>query len=248
MKKIIALIMVAVLMLTFAACGNTEDKTNNDETTTEASAEISTEANSEEVSEEVTDDTTEATEESTTEATTKEAEKETTTKKTEEPTKAPSVKIASAVELLNNVWAKYAEADKFPVAGGDEANMNMEGPGAFGLADGGEGFSAITHFPIGSISKIDSAATLMHMMNANTFTAAAYHVVGGDMNGLAKEVKESVMSTRWMCGFPERFVIITVDDYMVSCFGNGELVNTFKSKVKTAYPSATVVVDEAIVA
>ncbi len=195
MKKIIALIMVAVLMLTFAACGGNTD--NNGDTNKE---------------------------------------------------ETPAVTIASPVELLNTVWASYADDEKFPVAGGDEANMNMEGPGVFGLENGGEGFVAITHFPAESVAKIDSAATLMHMMNANTFTGAAYHVVDADMAALATEVKDSVMATRWMCGFPEKLVIVTVGEYMVSYFGHADLVSTFTAKLQAAYPSAEVVVDEPIVA
>ena len=190
MKKIIALVMVAVLMLTFVACGANGGK---EET--------------------------------------------------------PDVSVASPVELLNTVWASYAEEEMFPVAGGDmtEENMNMEGPGVYGLEDA-EGFANITHFPAESLAKIDAAATMMHMMNANTFTGAAYHVVDADMAALATEVKDSVMATRWMCGFPEKLVIVTVGEYMVSYFGNGELVSTFTAKLQAAYPSATVVVDEAIVA
>ncbi len=158
--------------------------------------------------------------------------------------------IASPVELLNTVWATYEDAEKFPAAGGDmsEANQNMEGPGVYGLEDV-EGFTATTHFPAESMAKIDAAATLLHMMNANTMTVAAYHVVEGeDMAALADEVKASVMSTQWMCGFPEKLVIVTVEDYMVSYFGNGEVVDTFTGKLTAAYATAEVVVDEAIVA
>ena len=193
MKKIIALIMVAVLMLTFAACGGNTDNGGKEET--------------------------------------------------------PDVAIASPVELLNTVWASYADEEKFPVAGGDmtEANMNMEGPGVYGLEDA-EGFVAITHFPADSMAKIDAAATLMHMMNANTFTCAAYHVVDADMAVLVTEVKDSILATRWMCGFPEKLVIVTVGEYMVSYFGNADLVSTFTTKLQAAYPSAEIVVDEPIVA
>lgn len=158
--------------------------------------------------------------------------------------------IASPVELLNTVWATYGEEEKFPAAGGDmtEANQNMEGPGVYGLEDA-EGFTAITHFPAESMAKIDSAATLMHMMNANTITIAAYHVVEGtDMKALADEVKASIASTQWMCGFPEKLVIVTVEDYMVSYFGKADVVDTFTAKLTAAYTTAETVVDEAIVA
>lgn len=37
------------------------------------------------------------------------------------------------------------------------------------------------------------------------------------------------MGRQWMCGFPDKLVVISVDDYLVSVFGNEELVNTFKT-------------------
>ena len=47
-----------------------------------------------------------------------------------------TVKIPDALTLLNEVWAKYAEEDKFSAAGGDydEANMKDGAPGKVGLA------------------------------------------------------------------------------------------------------------------
>lgn len=197
MKRIIAVIMAAMLMLACAACSTNTGNTDGTEGTTAA---VST--------------------------------------------------IASPLEILNTVWASYPEADKFAVAGGDmtEANMNMEGPGVYGLEDA-EGFTATTHFPAESMAKIDSAATLMHMMNANTFTAAAYHVVNAsDIEALTTEVKDSILATQWMCGFPEKLVIVTIDGYMVSYFGNGEIVDKFTTTLTTAYANANVAVNEAIVA
>ena len=41
-----------------------------------------------------------------------------------------------------------------------------------------------------------------------------------------------------MCGFPEKLVILTVGDYIVSVFGAGELTNTFVAKLSAEYSSA----------
>lgn len=43
-----------------------------------------------------------------------------------------------------------------------------------------------------------------------------------------------------MCGFPDKLVVITVDDYVVSAFGNGELIDNFKAKLTAVYKSAVV--------
>lgn len=159
------------------------------------------------------------------------------------------VDVASPLELLNKVWDSYAEEEKFPAAGGDmtEENSSMTGPGIYGLEDA-EGFVATTHFPAESVDKIDAAATLMHMMNANTMTVAACHVKdAAEVDALAGEVKDSVLATRWMCGFPEKLVIVTLGDYIVSYFGNGEVVDGFTAKLKAAFPAAVVATEEAIV-
>ena len=157
--------------------------------------------------------------------------------------------IASPLELLNTVWAAYPEDQKFAVAGGDmtEANMNMEGPGVYGIEDT-EGLDATLGFPAASVAKIDSAASLMHMMNANTFTCGAYHLVNADdKDALVSELKENIMNRQWMCGFPDTLVIVSVEDYVVAYFGNAEIITNFTTTLTTAYAQATVVCEESLV-
>lgn len=156
--------------------------------------------------------------------------------------------IATPVELLNTVWAAYP-GEKFAVAGGDmtEANMNMEGPGVYGIEDT-EGLDATLGFPAASVAKIDSAASLMHMMNANTFTCGAYHLVNADdKDALVSEIKDNIKNRQWMCGFPDKLIIVSVEDYVVSYFGNGEIVDNFTNALTTSYTQATVVCEEPLV-
>ena len=40
-----------------------------------------------------------------------------------------------------------------------------------------------------------------------------------------------------MCGFPEKLVILSVGDYIISVFGAGELIDTFTSKLTAEYDS-----------
>ena len=42
-----------------------------------------------------------------------------------------------------------------------------------------------------------------------------------------------------MCGFPEKLIIVTVgDDYVVSAFGNGMVMDAFKTAITTVYGDA----------
>lgn len=153
----------------------------------------------------------------------------------------------SALDVLQSTWETYEEENKFAAGGGDSQNMVMDEPGKFDVANTEE-LNGTLGFPADSAGKIDDAASLMHMMNANTFTAGAYHVTNADdVQGVADALKESIMNRQWMCGFPETLIIVKVNDnYLVSAFGNGEIIETFKTKLTGVYADATVVYEESL--
>ena len=50
-----------------------------------------------------------------------------------------------------------------------------------------------------------------------------------------------------MCGFPDKLVIATHDgNYVVSVYGDEELVNTFRDKLQAAYSDAAIACDKMI--
>ena len=156
--------------------------------------------------------------------------------------------VTSALDLLNTVWASYGEDEKFPSAGGDmsEENMSMEGPGKFSVEDASM-LDSTLGYPAASAGKIDDAASLVHMMNANTFTCGAFHVANAaDVDTVAAEVKDNIMNRQWICGFPDKLVIVNVDGYIVAFFGATDLVDGFNAKLAAAYSSAKTVCDEPI--
>ena len=158
------------------------------------------------------------------------------------------VTAKDALEILNTVWGSYAEDDKFAACGGDssEENARSDAPGVYSIADAAVMDSALG-FPEASADKIDGAASLMHMMNANTFTCGAYHVKNSaDVSALADEIKTNIMQRRWMCGFPDKLTVASLGDYIVAFFGENEITDTFKANLISAYPSAHIVSEDAI--
>jgi putative bacteriocin transport accessory protein len=169
--------------------------------------------------------------------------------KTDSRDSSGKTEIKDAKELLTTVWNSYEEDEKFAIAGGDmtEENMTEDAPGTFGITDADE-LDRMLGFPAADAEKIDNAASIMHMMNANTFTCGAYHLKNADdVKSVAADLKENVMGRQWMCGFPDKLVVISVDDYLVSVFGNEELVNTFKDKLTQTYENAKVISEDGIV-
>lgn len=175
------------------------------------------------------------------------AEPPTETPKPETPAEdKPAAAVDDALTILNAIWNTYSDEEKFPAAGGDSEHAVDGAPGSFDVSNA-DSLSYLLTFPADDASLIDSAASLVHMMNLNTFTCGAFHVA--DANNVAKladDLRTTIQAKRWMCGFPDKLVIVTVGQSVLSVYGNEELVNTFRDKLLASYSAATAVYDEAI--
>ena len=216
MKKKIALLLLTVMTVSLIGCGEKDTTGGNDDATN----------NDVVVEDNVEDDTTED----------------------DNTNDNGNVEIGEgAVGILQSIWSAYEEENKFAAGGGDSANMMMDEPGAFDV-NNTEELDATLGFPTDYADKIDDAASLMHMMNANTFTGGVYHVTNADdVTVVADALKENIMNRQWICGFPETLIIVTVDDnYVISAFGNGQIIETFKNKTTSVFQDATVVYEESL--
>ena len=154
------------------------------------------------------------------------------------PAGAQTNQPKSALEILEKVWSKYSADEKFPATGGSEKHMKEDMPGKFDVSDA-EALDFELGFPKANASEIDDAASLMHMLNQNNFSCGVYHVKdSGNVEALAGKIKENILARQWLCGFPEKLVILTIGDYIVSVFGAGELTDTFIAKLSAEYSSA----------
>lgn len=184
-------------------------------------------------------------------ATTTPAETQPATTTTAEPEPEEPVveeeEISDPTTLLNSVYALFAEDERFPATGGDFSSGELiEGAGEFSLSDP-DALDYVTGFPAAHIGSIDSAATLMHMMNANTFTSGAFHVVDGtDISALNNAVRDNIQARMWMCGFPEKLIVVNVGDYLVCAFGKNFAIDAFSAHLVEAYPNAVIAIEEPI--
>ena len=151
----------------------------------------------------------------------------------------------TAVDILTDTWAVYEEAEKFAIAGGDYENMVQDAPGTVTVSDG-ETLDVLLGFPAGSAEFIDDGASMMHMMNQNTFTAGAYHVISSDdVQTVADAIKENIMNRQWMCGFPDDLVVYSVGtSYVVAVFGAEDVVDNFEDGLEEVYTSTKILYDE----
>ena len=56
------------------------------------------------------------------------------------------------------------------------------------------------------------------------------------------------MNRQWMCGVPDTLIIASVGgEYVVSAFGNAEIIETFKNNLQAQYEIAEIVYEESLV-
>lgn len=161
-------------------------------------------------------------------------------------TTGDAAEIPDALTLLTTVWDALPEDAKFAAAGGDFEHSVDDAPGKFEAMDA-DSLSYQLCFPEDDVELIDDAASLTHMMNSNTFTCGAYHVTDAStLSTLTADQHEKLQNQQWMCGFPDKMVILTVGEYMVTVYGADDLVDSFCDQVQTCYENVSVAYDEAI--
>ena len=155
-----------------------------------------------------------------------------------QPEQTAPAASGDALSILTAVWNTYNDDEKFPVA--EDAPISMD-------ISSIDNISYLLTFPAEDAALIDGAASLTHMMNLNTFTCGAFHAVSTqDAAKLADDLHTAIADKHWMCGFPDKMVIVTLDQTVISLYGHEDLINTFRDKLQAAYPSAAIAYEEAI--
>lgn len=166
----------------------------------------------------------------------------------EKTPEADTPAYADATEVLTTIFAAYAEENKFPVGGGDEANQSFEAPAKYDYTLADE-LNVVAKLPATQSANIEDAATAMHMMNANSFTGAAYKLVAdADAAAFAEDFKAELDNAQWMCGFPEKFVVIKTGNYIVTAYGVADIMDYFKTTALAAISGAEVILEGDIAA
>ena len=156
-------------------------------------------------------------------------------------------KYGEALDVLSAIRQSYKEEDMFAIYGGNQENAVMDAPGKFDISKTEE-MKVNLGLPEELWDDIDDAASMVHMMNANIFTGAVYHLKDGtDSKDFADVVKTNIMATQWICGQPDTLVIIEVKgDYIITAYGEAEIMETFKDNALSALDGSQVIMEEPI--
>lgn len=249
MKKLTALLLALVLVMGLAACGNTPATNNapaangsNNSTTGTTNGTEGTDGtegttaatldgdNGLETIPGVTDEYLDLEEENPTEP------EETI------PVQEPN----AATEIYTNIWNKVPEDNRFFAMGGDFSAPVDGAPGNYALDN--EGLEFELYVPADQITQVDAISRLMHAMMANNYTGAVYHLTdAANAESFADAMHEALGSAQWICGQPEKMLIAIIEaEYVLVVFGINDAVNPTETALTAAYPTATIVYNEAI--
>lgn len=223
MKKILVLLLAAALAASCTACGTGDAQSTADNQSTAADGQST-----------AADEQSAESDEQSADADGESSDAETA--------------AVTPLELMTTVWNSYGEDEKFAVIGGDlsEEHVTEGAPGVYSTEDT-EVMDNALGYPAASADLIDEAASLTHMLNANTFTGSAYHLVNAEDIGTAADaIHENIKNRQWICGFPEQLVIASAGGNVVLLYGTEDLVSAFRDKLTAAYPETAVLYDEPV--
>ena len=151
-------------------------------------------------------------------------------------------------QILEDIWAKYAEDERFAVYGGTVDNSVSDGPGDLDMTNVEELTTAYL-LPREQVGSVEEGASMVHMMNNNIFTSAVFKLTNtADEKTLLEAWRDNIQQNRWICGQPDRLLMVKVDDsHMLMAFGSTEAMDTFRGKVSALYPNAKTLFDGAVV-
>lgn len=152
---------------------------------------------------------------------------------------------ASATEVLETMINK--EELEFPFMGGGFENITENAPAQVKESD----VTFINSFGIKDdmIKKVKDIASMTHMMNQNTFNAAAVVLNDGeDAKAFAKEIETNLKATQWVCGAPSILYIFDCGNNTLVCmYGDEEVAGLMKEKATKFLTGSTVLSETSLV-
>ncbi len=163
-----------------------------------------------------------------------------------ESTGGDSQQATESVSLLQKIWDAVPEAERFSAYGGTVEHSTENAPGPLDVTDAEE-LTTKYLIPQDQLTNITEAASLVHLMNSNIFTGAAFRLAeNADAEAFAKALRDNLQKTEWICGQPDRLLIGQMQNHLVMAFGEQELMTSFQTVLTQVYPDAKLLYTEAV--
>ncbi len=163
-----------------------------------------------------------------------------------EATEPPVQEASETVALLQSIWDAMPEGNRFAAYGGTVEQATEDAPGPLVL-ENTEELTTKYLIPADRLAELAEGASLVHLMNSNIFTGAAFRLTeGADLNSFAKALRDNLQQTQWVCGQPDRLLVAQAEGQVLMAFGEQELMIAVQEALITACPDASILYNEAV--
>jgi len=165
----------------------------------------------------------------------------------EPPVVEENVANNAALAVLKSIWSIYGDDEKFAIIGGNMEAGIMDVPGVWDM-EYKDGLTTTLLIPAEQLDNVTEAATMVHMMNTNTFSGGIVKLAeGADVAAFAQAVRDAIQNNQWLCGMPEKLMISNLDNgFVLIAYGLNDAMSVFEGKVATMYADAESLFNEAI--
>lgn len=216
MKKIFALLLSVIMVMSlFAACGGSEDKKSDEKPSTTPSTEAVTEP-----SEEITEPS-------------------------EEITEPVAQESNESTKILENIWAQVGEDNQFYIMGGNIENYVDGAPGNYNM-EYKENLPFNLLVPEAELGNIEEAGFVQHGMNANNFTAGVVKYTGDVTAFAATMQSAIQNNRWMCGFPETLIIAVINESYVLVSFGINDAMNPVIAGLNAAYADANILYNEAI--
>ena len=162
-------------------------------------------------------------------------------------TTVPGTSGTDSAGVLEKIWGRFPEEERFAVYGGAMSHAVSDGPGDLDLKDIEE-LTGKYLLPEAQLAGIRDGASLVHMMNSNIFTAAAVQLGDGtDGQALAEAWRNAIRQNQWICGQPDKLVMYRIGDQILMAFGSSDAMQLWETRTAEAFPDAKELYNETVI-
>lgn len=152
-----------------------------------------------------------------------------------------------AARILQEIWGKYGEAERFSVYGGMMEEPVMEAPGDLDMELAGNWLYRY-HFPLEHLQSVDQGAALAHLMNEKLLTVAVFRLQKKEqLRLLADKWRWELQHGQWAGSRPARLLLAQpAGDFLLMAYGSRSNVKLLQEKMLLAFPTGQLLYSEAI--
>lgn len=149
-------------------------------------------------------------------------------------------------KLLQKIWDAYPAQERFAVFGGFEEAPVEGGPGDLAIEDAWR-LNQRYQIPQAFAPLLQDGASLVHMLNSTLFTSAAFTLTQEDaMEALAEETAEALQKIKWVCGMPDKILLVQVENVLIMAYGVTDLLDQFQDSLWEVYPQGKLLIYETV--